>query len=70
MPGEREPFGAVLTAEVIAAIERRKQHLGSPTLTSAEVQREWTLSRSVCPQKHADVFNISRGTCEQERHVL
>ena len=40
MAGQREPFGVVLTAEVIAAIERRKERLGSPTLTSAEVERE------------------------------
>ena len=38
MPGEgREAFGAVLSAEVLAAIEERKKKLGSPTLTSAEV---------------------------------
>ena len=34
MPGDP---GAVLTATVIEAIEQRLKHLGSPTLTPAEV---------------------------------
>ena len=38
MSGDGEPFGAVLTAEVIEAIELRHKHLGSPTLTPAEVR--------------------------------
>ena len=38
MPWEgREAFGAVLSEEVLSAIEGRKKKLGSPTLTSAEV---------------------------------
>jgi hypothetical protein len=37
MPGDPGTSGEVLTAEVIAAIEQRLKHLGSPTVTPAEV---------------------------------
>ncbi len=39
MASDPGTFGAVLTAEVIAAIEKRWKHLGSPSLTPAAVGR-------------------------------
>jgi hypothetical protein len=48
MDSDPGTFGGVLTAEVIAAIEQRLKHLGSPTVTPAEVC--WGL-RSVCRRR-------------------